>query len=139
MGRTIPNSRCRISENGQALVEFAVVLPILVLVVLASLELARIVVVKQHLISAARLGARTGTIRNSAIADVDNALSTYLSSTEVGTSYTRTISGVSAEADFNSQVTVTVNHNLTLFSNFRLPGVSGVTVPLSATVTMRHQ
>ncbi len=118
--------------------EFAVILPIIALVVFATLELSRVYVVQQHLNSAASMGARTGSIRNSTVADVQTAMDTYFSSTEVGANYTPTITGVNETADFNSYVTVSVLHNLQLFTTL-VPGVSGVTVPLSSSVTMRHQ
>lgn len=126
------------SQRGQSVVEFAVILPIIALVVFATLELARVYVVQQHLNSAADMGARTGSIRNSTVADVQNAMDTYFSSTEVGANYTPTITGVSETADFNTYVTVAVLHNLQLFTTL-VPGFSGVTVPLSSSVTMRHQ
>lgn len=125
--------------SGQSVTEFAVLLPIFILIVFATLEVGRVYVVQQHLNSAARLGARTGTIRNSSVAEVQAAMDTYLSSTEVGVNYTPTVTGVSANADFNTLVTVSLVHNLQLFTSLDIPGLPGVTVPLSSSVTMRHQ
>jgi Flp pilus assembly protein TadG len=121
------------------LIEFCVFLPLLVLLVFATLELARAYVVQQHLQEAARVGARAGTVRNSTAADVQSAIQTYLSSTEVGSNFTLSVSGVDPSADFDTMVTVSVSYNLQLFTNVLITAVGGLTIPLSASVTMRHQ
>ena len=127
------------SERGQATVELALLLPFFAFLVFGTLEVGRMYIVQQHLNSAAYLGSQTGTIRNSTVANVRNALDTYFSSTEVGRNYSPTITGVSESADFNSIVTVSISYDLNLFSSLSIPGVSGITVPLSSSVTMRHQ
>lgn len=129
----------RRGERGQAIIEFALLLPVLIVIIIATFELARVFIVQQHLVSAAELGARTGTIRNNTVADVESAIRTYLENTQVNDGFTTTISGVGADEDFNSTVVVTVNHTLTLFTTVVIPGFDGFTVPLEASITMRHQ
>jgi Flp pilus assembly protein TadG len=124
-------------NSGQAIVEFAILLPIAALIVYATLEIARVYVVQRHLVTATSVGARTGTFRTSTVGDVQNAIGTYLSSTEVGTNYTANIVGVSLASTSNTMVTVSLITNLQLFTAFAIPGVT--TLPLTSSVTMRHQ
>ena len=139
-GRTQRKAGRRLrSERGQAVVEFALLLPVLVVLVVASLELARIFIVRQHLVTAAEMGARTGTIRNSTVAGVESALTTYFANTQVNNDFTSTITGVGPDEDFNSTVVVTINHTLSLFTTVVIPGFEGFTVPLEVSITMRHQ
>lgn len=139
MHRVISMIHRRRGERGQAVVEFALLMPVLIVIVIATFELARVFIVQQHLVSAAEMGARTGTIRNNTVAEVESAIRTYLENTQVDTNFTTTISGVGADEDFNSTVVVTVNHTLTLFTTLVIPGFDGFTVPLEASITMRHQ
>jgi hypothetical protein len=122
---------------GQAIVEFAIILPIAALIVYATLEVARVYVVQRHMVTAAGVGARTGTFRTSTVADVQNAIGTYLSSTEVGNNYNANIVGVGLTSTSNTMVTVSLTTNLRLFTAFEIPGVT--TLPLTSSVTMRHQ
>lgn len=137
--RAIPMIHKWRGERGQAIIEFALLLPLLVVLVVTTLELARVFIVRQHLVSAAEMGARTGTIRNNTVAEVEGAIKTYLANTQVSTNFTTTISGVGPDENFNSTVVVTVKHTLTLFTNVAIPGFDGFTVPLEASITMRHQ
>ena len=135
---TFSRLRSLIKRNhGQAIVEFAIMLPIAALIVYATLEVARVYVVQRHMVTAASIGARTGTLRTSDTADVQNAIATYLSSTEVGTNYAANIAGVGPTATSNTMVTVSLTTNLQLFTAFDIPGVT--VLPLTSTVTMRHQ
>ena len=129
----------RINSKGQAAGELALILPVLIFIVFATFELARIYNIQQHLTSAAQMGARTGTIRNSTVASTESAIRTYLVETEVGTNYATVITGVGPNEDFNSTVNVQVKHTVKLFSKVAFPGFDGFQIPLKASITMRHQ
>ncbi len=77
-------------------VEFAVVAPIYLLVVLGIIELGRGLMVEMLLFNAARIGARTGTLEGTSTANINTAVTDYLSSV-----------GMSTES-----VTVDVNDNV---------------------------
>ena len=127
------------SESGTTVLEFSILLPIFVLVVFAAMEVGRVYSVQQHLNAGALLAARTGSIRNSTVGDVNAALTTYFASTEVGTDFTANITGVSNTADVNTYVTVNVAHTVSLFTSLNNFGFANVTVPLTGSATLRHQ
>ncbi len=124
-------------NRGQAIVEFALILPVATLIVYATLEMARVYVVQRHLVTAAAVGARTGTFRTSTTSDVQNAIGTYLSSTQVGTNYAANIVGVGLTSTSNTMVIVSLTTNLRLFTGIQIPALT--TLPLTTSVTMRHQ
>jgi Flp pilus assembly protein TadG len=69
----------RRSESGTAAVEFAIVLPVLLLIVVGTLEWGRYFVVRESVVHAAREGARAGTLLDAADADACVAARAYLS------------------------------------------------------------
>lgn len=67
------------SESGTAAVEFAIVLPVLLLILVGILEWGRYFVVRESVVHAAREGARAGTLLDAAPADACAAARAYLS------------------------------------------------------------
>ena len=51
------------NQNGAALIEFAIIFPLLVLLVMGAIEFGLLCYNKQVIINASREGARTGIIR----------------------------------------------------------------------------
>lgn len=69
---------CRRNERrGAAVVEFAVVAPLLLLLVLGTIEYGRFVMIQQMLTNAAREGARRATLEGASAADVVQVVSDY--------------------------------------------------------------
>ena len=72
------NRRNRSRRRGATLVEFAIVAPLLFLLVLGMLELGRMVMVEQFLTHAAREGARRGILEQSTGPDIETMITDYL-------------------------------------------------------------
>lgn len=115
------------SDRGQAAVEFAIALPLVVVLVLGVVQVAVIVRDQLALELAARDGARAAAVSASpasaaaAAADAATDLDPIATTTEVGA----------------SNVTVTVRH--TTRSRVPLLGVVIGDIDLDATVTMRRE
>lgn len=80
-GRTKPVSRT--PRRGAALVEFAVVSPVLLILVLGMLEIGRAVMVTEVLTYSARMGARTGAISSGSTANAKTAAEKVLTDSGV--------------------------------------------------------
>lgn len=126
-------------RSGIATAEFALMLPVLMLFGLGVLQVAQMFVVQRQLLGAAHTGARTGSVQNSSTSQVDSAIATFLEDTEVGDAYEAQIVGVGPTATGDTLVTVTVTHDMPLFFSMPIEGWDGTTVPLSASVTLRHE
>jgi Flp pilus assembly protein TadG len=68
-----------LDERGAAAVEFAIVLPVLLLIVMGTLEWGRYFVVREGVVHSAREGARGGTLMDATMADACAAAHAYLS------------------------------------------------------------
>lgn len=96
-------------RRGAALVEMAVVAPLLMLFVLGIIEVGRVVMVQQILTNASREGARRAVIESATDIEVQSLVSAYLSNTSVaGATVTVTPSPLSS-AGFGDSVTVSVS------------------------------
>ena len=92
MRRTNPGARASLSaadhrwagERGQALLETAVVLPIILLVSVSIFEFGRAYQTVQVLTNAAREGARVAVLPESTVEDVQARVSTYLEHGQLG-------------------------------------------------------
>jgi Flp pilus assembly protein TadG len=77
----------RRKRRGVAAVEFAIVAPLLFVLVLGLIEFGRVMMVQEILVNAAREGARTGTLPGSAVADVESTVNNYLDSSSIPHAY----------------------------------------------------
>ncbi len=77
-------------RNGAAVVEFAVVLPVIVLLLMGSMEVGRAVMVKHVLEETARAGCRVAAFGSSTKQDVLNIVETAMSAAKID-NYTVTI------------------------------------------------
>src|SRR3972149_2815490 len=93
--------------RGQALVEFALLLPVLIVLIMGVLDFARAFNVLQVVTNAAREGARVGIIPTSTNADVTGTVNNYLASGGQGGCNTAGTNWGAAGA-VGSSVTVTV-------------------------------
>lgn len=122
--RTKPGRRSA-RRSGAALVEFAIVTPVLLVLVLGMIEIGRAVMVTEVLTYAARMGARTGAISSGSTAGAKAAANTVLSDSGI-TSATVTVyvngssvtDAAAAKSGDKISVTVTIPYaNVTWLSN----------------------
>jgi Flp pilus assembly protein TadG len=119
----------RSHDSGAAAVEFALILPVLVLMILGMIEFSRAYNVQISLSNAAREGARVMAIHNddtlarSAAVDAAPGLNPALTTGEVSVSPSSCTSG--------QTVTVTISHDLPL-----LTGYFGVSLPMTGVGVM---
>lgn len=127
-------------QRGIVAVEVAFILPVILIAVLGAVEFSRLYLVERELSAAARMGARTGVVRGSSVADVNTALATYFAGSPIANGYQVSTTGVSPTSTPDTLVTVAVDYEVSLLAGIQIPGLGGgVTFPLSASVTMRHQ
>ncbi len=117
------------SERGAAAVEFALILPVLILLVLGLMEYGRVYNVQVSLSNAAREGARTMAIQNDAGKARTAARAAAPSVSPALTSANVSVSPAVCAA--GSTVTVTVNYTVQLATGF-----FGPTLPLTGTGVM---
>jgi Flp pilus assembly protein TadG len=73
-------------DEGQALVEMALALPILLLLLVGIFEFARAYSIKQTLVNAAREGARQAVLQGVTVDSVTNVINGYLASNNIAPS-----------------------------------------------------
>ena len=124
-------------NGGQAVVEFAFILPILLMLVMGILDFARAYNVNQVVTNASREGARVSILSASTGANVTTTVNTYIASANLPGCVTAGGNwgggGVSG-----GSTTVTVSCNFTALTGTLIPGWAG-TFPISQTTTMRHE
>ena len=98
----------RAKRRGAAVVEFAVVAPVLLLFVLGIIEFGRMVMAQQLITNAAREGARIAIVPGSSTSQVTSKVSSYLSTASISGA-TTTVSPDPSAATYGSTVTVTVS------------------------------
>src|SRR3954463_11222957 len=94
---------------GAAAVEFAIVAPLLVILVLGLIEFGRVLMVQQVLTNAAREGCRTAVLEGSTTSDVNTTVSNYLTASGISGAPAPTVSPDPSTAAPGSSVTVTVS------------------------------
>ena len=136
-------------RRGQAVVEFALVLPLFLLLVFGALELGRALLRLHLLNNVAREGARVGTLPGNVEQDVTSKVNSFLTANGMQTgTWTTTISvtdsdgvprsGGLSDAQQGDQVDVTITHNFGVLTGSIIPGFQG-TVPLTARCVFRHE
>jgi len=135
-------------RSGQAIVEFALVLPVLVLMLFGAIEFGRAYYDLHLLANAARAGARVGALPEKVEADVTAVVDDFLNAVGLSGGWTTTVvaydpddverTGGLAEALEGDRVHVTVNHNFVVLSGSILPGFSG-TVQLRGRCVFRRE
>jgi len=129
--------RSQRARPGAAAVEFALVAPLLVMLVLGMIEFGRMMMVEQILTNAAREGARKAVLPGVTKTQVESAVDAYLQNSSVS-GQSRTVSPDPGTATGGAAVTVTVS--VPYSSVTWLPVswfLSGKT--LSASVVMRKE
>lgn len=137
------------ARRGQAVVEFALVLPIFMLMLMAAVEFGRAYFCIHLMTNAARTGSRAGALAGSAVEDVTDAVDIFLEEAGMAAdSWTTTVrvtdsegeerAGGLADAQQGDRVAVTVSHDFEVLSGSMIPGWGG-TVELSSNCVFRHE
>ncbi len=129
----ISNKNLIIQKEGQAVVEFALIMPILVVILFGIFEFGRLWMTMNILTGAAREGVRVAAVTAPDAGLVQNAVQNIMQAANImGT--TITISGPNAA----TEVTVTVQMNYTVVTGSIVPGLSG-TFQLTRSAIMRWE
>ena len=96
-----------VPRRGTALVEFAVVLPLLFMLVFGIVEVGRAVTVQQIIVNGAREGARAAVMPKATDSEVHSTIDGYLTTAGI-TGFSRQISPSLSGAGSNVPITVTI-------------------------------
>ncbi len=130
---TTSNKNTIRQKEGQALVEFALVIPILIVIILAITEFGRLWMTMNVLTGAAREGARAAAVNELGTTFANNAAQNVMTAAGM-TGTTVTVSGPNAA----NEMTVTVQMDYTVLTGTIVPGLSG-TFQLTRSATMRWE
>ncbi len=127
---------CRRQRRAAAVVEMALVTPILLSMLFGIIEYGWVFTIKQSLTNAAREGCRTATLQGSTDAQINSTVNTYLGATGLQSSkYTITLTHATA-SDPTEKVKVTVPYgNISLLGGF----FGSTNWSLGSTCTMRKE
>jgi Flp pilus assembly protein TadG len=120
-------------EHGQSVVEFALVVPILLLIFFAIIEFGRLWMTVNVMTSAAREGARVAAVSGTNFTPARTAALNVLSAGSI-TGASVSISGPNSASEISATVTLTY-HTIT---GFALPGLLS-SFPLSRSTTMHWE
>ena len=129
----------RFDERGAAAVEFALLLPVLMLILFGIIEFGMIMYSREVITNASREGARTGIVQATVkptTGEIQTVVTNYLTGTGVDpNAVTIAIAGAGLTAPNTLNVTVTYPYN------FFAPGVLGLgnTINLTGQTVMRHE
>ena len=124
------------NQRGQAVVEFALVLPLLLALVFGITEFGRAWMTNNIITSAAREGARVAVVTDPDVTAVTTRVNEVCAAGRV-TASSVTVVGPDP-ADVERRVTVTVTTDFVVIPGNILGTFSG-TIPLTATAVMRHE
>lgn len=96
-------------RRGSAVAEFAVVAPLLFLLLFGMFEFGRLVMVQQILTNASREGARRGILEQSTTAEVETVVTDYLSGSSIPGATVAVSPSPLSGVGFGDPVTVTVS------------------------------
>ena len=127
-------------ERGGPTVEFALLLPVLILILFGTIEFGLAFYSQEVLTNASREGARAGIVQNTpkpSVSDIQTVVNNYLTGTGINPSLV-TVTVVGAGGTFPNPLTVTVTYNYLFLV---LPRFSGVpsSINLTAQTVMRHE
>lgn len=137
------NSRIRRSKKaknrlGAAVVEFAIVAPVMIMMTMGMMEIGRVVMVKQMLVNASREGARLAVLPDSSTSDVTTYVGDVLNDQGImGATVTTSPTEIS-NVDGGTIITVDIGIPASSVSWIPNPVFTGNST-LSATTTMRRE
>jgi len=125
-------------RRGAAAVEFAIVLPVFVLLTFGMIEYGRMVMVQQVITNASREGARRAVLDGATSTEVTDAVTTYLTNAAISGGTTTMSPANPSSAAAGDPVTVTVSIPFADVSWLPSPMYLGGKT-LSASTTMRRE
>lgn len=129
----------RRDDSGQVMVEFALIIPIFLLLSLILLDVGRAYFTNQIVLNAAREGARVGTLPQSSPADVDAVVAAVMAQAGYRLSgYSTNYANIGSSAEAGTTTTVTVTSSFGTLTGTFIPGWTG-NLPLGQTIRMRHE
>jgi len=117
------------SEKGQSVVEFALVLPVFIVIIFGIVEFGRLWETVNVVTSAAREGARVAAVSEPNVAMARSAAQNVLSAANISGA-TISVSG----PDGNDDVCVTVTTGYTPITGSIIPGITGFSISRSTTM-----
>ena len=125
------------NSRGQSTVEFALLIPALLLVILVLLDVGRAYFTNQVTLNASRQGARAGVLPEGSSADVISAVTSVFNDAQLS-GQAVTYSNVGSGFPAGATTTVTVTYPFQTLTGAFIPGWEG-TIVLEQTVQMRHE
>lgn len=130
-------------RRGTAVVEFALILPVFLLLIFGMIEFGRAVMVQHILVNASREGARQAVIDGSTVAEVANRIDAYLKASAItGATTEYAVNGTAVSdpsvAEFGEAVTVRISVPYDNVNWIPVPDYLGGTL-LSAATVMRRE
>jgi Flp pilus assembly protein TadG len=124
-------------ESGGAMIEFALIAPLLILFIFGIVQYGQIYSAQITLGNAAAAGARYAALTNPAptATQVENVIKASISPLNVKALTTKVELAVNVGGVANSK-RVTLNYNLPLLFPFIIPGITGKSFPISVTNVM---
>jgi Flp pilus assembly protein TadG len=132
---------CRLyrrNRRATAAVEFALVAPVFMLLVLGMIEYGRMCMVQQVITNASREGARVAVLDGSTVADAQTTVNDYLAAGSITGATVTVAPNPLSDAEFGDPVTVTVSIPFSQVSWLPSPMYLGATT-LSANTVMRRE
>lgn len=129
----------RLNERGASAVEFALLLPVLMLVLFGTIEFGMVMYSREVLTNASREGARAGIVQQTpkpTVGQIQGVVTNYLTNTGINpANVTVTVTG--AGGVFPNNLTVSASYPYQFFA----PGILmlGNTITLTAQTVMRHE
>jgi Flp pilus assembly protein TadG len=130
-----------LNERGASAVEFALVLPVLMLILFGTIEFGMVMYSREVLTNASREGARAGIVQQipkPSAGAIQNVVTNYLAGTGITmANVTLPIGVAGAGGVFPNDLTVTVQYRYDFF----VPAILGLgtSINLSAQTVMRHE
>jgi hypothetical protein len=129
-----------VNEKGQSLVEFALVVPLLLLLVIGIAEFGRAWMTKNIMTGAAREAVRILAVKPPWPGGMTplNRAKNILNSSNIFTADSNIIIMIDDSTE-NTPVSVTIQYDFPVLIVGFIPGLNGVTIPLESTTTMRKE
>ncbi len=128
------------SEQGAVVVEFALFLPVLLVILFGIIELGSAWYYKQVMVNASRDGARFASLYSTST-PTDSDITAYVQSVLDGAGFpgqaTIAVTGAGGASGAQVSVDITSNYQLPVLGAM-VPGVDG-TITLQSTTVMRHE
>jgi Flp pilus assembly protein TadG len=129
----------RLNERGASAVEFAILLPVLMLILFGTIEFGMVMYSREILTNASREGARAGIVQQTpklTQGQIEGVVTNYLTNTGIDPANV-TVSVAGAGGVFPNNLTVSTSYPYQFFA----PGILGLgnSITLTTQTVMRHE